>query len=222
MKKSPFHLQTIKWEDFCSIHSSTTTVGYHIKSVPGSVSMAPFQPLSSSPGVSSRNTSSPRTSSESHRHPAIELVPRSKDCPWISILGIFFWNPGSSKLRPDIFLVARKKVKYSLHGNYRGRKNCLGGLDCEFWTSCMSISGFSEVFQVLCETFKYHSAFFLEFAQIWTTTKHKTYCTTKKEGSNASSRSERIPERKPNDTWRFYHVSYRTLKISENPKIDLQ
>ena len=136
MKKSPFHLQTIKWEDFCSIHSSTTTVGYHIKSVPGSVSMAPFQPLSSSPGVSSRNTSSPRTSSESHRHPAIELVPRSKDCPWISILGIFFWNPGSSKLRPDIFLVARKKVKYSLHGNYRGRKNCLGGLDCEFWTSC--------------------------------------------------------------------------------------
>ena len=62
----------------------------------------------------------------------------------------------------------------------------------------MSISGFSEVFQVLRETFKYHSAFFLEFSQIWT--KHKTNRTTKKGGSSASSRSERIPERKPNDT----------------------
>ena len=57
------------------------------KSVPGSIHGTPA-PLAAA-RVSSRSNSSPWTSSESCRHPLDELVPHSKDCPWLSILGIF-------------------------------------------------------------------------------------------------------------------------------------
>lgn len=125
--------------------------------------------------VSFRNTSSPRTSSESHRHPAIELVPRSKDCPWISILGIFLGTLEVPSFAP-IFFGWKEKLKCSLHDESLGGEKTV-------WVGWTVSSGHG-----VCQfrDFRKCSRFYVKPSniiqlsfwnpQIWT--KHKTYCTT--------------------------------------------